>query len=289
MKTFLKYIYSAIPFKKYIFQLIRPLRIPKGIYQHLYFKGVLQVKLNDQKFLIEHYGFDLENDLFWAGLTEGREKVSMQQWIKLCENAEVILDVGANTGIYSLVAKAIKSKAKVYGFEPVNRVFKKFQQNCELNHYDIHCCNYALSNQDGQAIIFDQPTEHIYSVSVNKNMAEETTEVIKTNILTKKLATFIKENGLKNIDLIKIDVETHEPEVLEGMEEYLQLFQPTMLIEILNDEIGQRVEALIKNIDYLYFNIDEIHPPILVENIHKSDCFNYLICKKEIAQKLNLI
>jgi FkbM family methyltransferase len=288
MKNFLKSIYNLIPFKKQLFLLLRPFSIPKSIYQHLYFKAVFKVKFKDRQFLIEHFGYQIENELFWSGLTNGWEKISMRLWIELCSDSKTIIDVGANTGIYSLVAKAANPDSKVYGFEPVKRVFEKYQKNCDLNHFDVKCLDYALSNFDGEAVIYDSPSEHVYSVTVNKNTAPHV-EKIETKIQTKKLSTFIKEFNIKNIDLIKIDVETHEPEVLEGMEEYLKAFQPTLLIEILNDEIGERVQEIIRDIDYLYFNIDEVNIPKRVDKIIKSDYYNYLICKKEVAVKLNLL
>jgi tRNA1(Val) A37 N6-methylase TrmN6 len=39
-------------------------------------------------------------------------------WIKLCRQSETILDVGANTGVYALVAGAVNKKAKIFAFEP---------------------------------------------------------------------------------------------------------------------------------------------------------------------------
>lgn len=289
MKNILKFIYHIIPFKKYIFMLIRPFNLPEPVYKHLHFKNIFRVKFDTYHFLITHYGYQIENEIFWKGLTGGWEKISMQLWIELCKDSNVILDIGANTGIYSLAAKAVNHKAFVAGFEPVGRVYKKFKKNCELNNFDIKCCDYAISNNDGTAVIYDTPTEHVLSVTVNKNMSPIGVDTIETKINTKKLSTFIKEFSLKNIDLIKIDVETHEAEVLEGMEEFLVAFQPTLLIEILNDEVGEKVQTLIKDIDYLFFNIDEVGKPKRVDKISKSDYFNYLICKKEIAQKLNLI
>ena len=288
MKNFIKSIYSLLPLKKEIFSVLKILNLHQKFYQHLHFKGIFKVKFNTHQFLIEHYGYQIENELFWAGLTNGWEKISMQLWIKLCEDSTVILDIGANTGVYSLVAKAINQKSTLYGFEPVKRICEKFEKNCKLNEFDVNCFEYAISNYDGEAIIYDMPSEHVYSVTVNKNTAPST-KTIETKIKTKKLSTFIKEFNLAKIDLIKIDVETHEPEVLDGMEEFLTLFQPTLLIEILNDEIGQKVQSIIKNIDYLYFNIDEINIPKRVYQIKKSDYYNYLICKEDIAKKLNLI
>lgn len=289
MRNLFKIIYNILPFKKYLFLLIRPLKISESLYRHLHFKGIFTVKFNNYKFKIRHYGYQIENEIFWAGLTEGWEKISMRLWVELCKDSKIIFDIGANTGIYSLVAKSINPTSEIYGFEPVKRVYEKYGKNCELNQFQINCYNYAISNYDGEAVIYDTYSEHVLSVTVNKNLADKSVNTIETKINTKKLLTFIIENKINNIDLIKIDVETHEPEVLEGMAEYLSVFKPTLLIEILNDEIGERVQAVIKNIEYLYFNIDEINLPKKVDNILKSDYYNYLICTKSIAQKLNLI
>jgi FkbM family methyltransferase len=284
----LKFIYDFLPFKKNIFYLLRLFKLPYNIIKHLHFKGVFKVKVESRDFLIMHYGYQIENELFWYGLLNGWEKISMKIWIDLCKDSQVIFDIGANTGVYSLVAKTLSPKSQVYGFEPVERVFQKFKYNNELNKFDVFCCDFAISNQDGEAIIYEVPSEHVYSVTVNKNTTQNV-NATSTKIKTKKLSTFIKEQKIEKVDLIKIDVETHEPEVLEGMEAYLHEYKPTLLIEILNDDVGRKVQDLLKGIDYLFFNIDEIGPPKMVTKIVKSDYYNYLICRKEIAQKLNLL
>lgn len=89
--------------------------------------------------------------------------------------------------------------------------------------------------------------------------------------------------------MIKIDVETHEAEVLEGFSEYISLFKPNMLIEILTDEVASKVEALVKGLAYLYFNIDENGGIRQVTELKKSDYYNYLFCNEEMAKKLKLI
>lgn len=288
MKNSLKKIIHVIPFKKQLFSCLRILHLPESIFRHLHFKGVIDVHFDKYQFKINHYGYQLENELFWRGLTNGWEKISMQLWIELSKKSTVVLDIGANTGIYSLVSKSINKKAEVFAFEPVHRVYNKLNANNELNQFDIKTFEIALSNNDGDAIIYDSPTEHVYSVAVNKNIAE-IENAIETKISTKKLSSFIKEQNITHIDLIKLDVETHEPEVLEGMGEYLQMYKPTWLIEILNDEVGKKVQELIKDVDYLYFNIDEIGKPIQVTEIKKSNFYNYLICSPDIAKQLKLI
>ncbi|HXG85364.1 MAG TPA: FkbM family methyltransferase [Pyrinomonadaceae bacterium] len=292
MKQIAKLIYKWIPFKQQFFSLVRIFAAPgESVYKHLHFKGTLVVPVDKtHSFRIEHYGFELENSLFWEGIENGWEKTSVSLWIKLVRQAEVIFDVGANTGIYSLIAKSLNPQARVYAFEPIERVFQKLEHNNHLNGYDITCFDYALSNTDGTATVYDTPTEHIYSVTVNENNSPEGTEVVPVEIKVIRLDSLITQMNIEKVDLIKLDVETHEAEVLEGLGGYLDKFIPTMLIEILNDEVGQKVEALVNGKDYLYFNIDEKSDSIRrVERITKSDYYNYLICNEKVAGKLGLL
>ena len=63
-----------------------------------------------------------------------------------------------------------------------------------------------------------------------------------------------------------------------------------MVIEILTDEIGQKVENLIKGKEYLFFNLDEKNSSVgLVDKITKSDFWNYLLCNEQLANELGLL
>lgn len=290
MKKILKKLYNLLPFKRELFYVVRAVWKPKeSVFKHLKFKGVINVKVDDSKrFRINHYGYQVENEIFWKGLTNGWEKESIKLWIKLCEKATVIFDIGANTGIYSLIGKSVNPSSQVFAFEPVARVYDKLKANIELNKYDIVSSDVAISDKDGTAIFYDLPTEHVYSVTINKNLNAPGIQTIETKVQTLTLNTFIRQHQISRIDLMKIDVETHEPEVLAGFSDYLLQFKPSMLIEILNDEVGKRVSELVKGVGYLYFNIDEAGGIRQVDTISKSDYYNYLFCSKEVAVELNL-
>jgi FkbM family methyltransferase len=291
VKNILKYIYLVIPFKKYFFILLRMVWSPsEKVYQHFHFKGTINIPIDlDHSFKMMHYGYILENDVFWSGLTGGWEKISLSLWIKLSSRSNVIIDIGANTGIYSLISKCMNPKSNVYAFEPVDRVYEKLVFNNNLNNFNITTFQYAISNYTGTAEIFDTDTEHTYSVTVNKNrnIASEKVTSVKINTIT--LDDFISINNISHIDLIKIDVETHEPEVLEGYSKNIKKHKPTILIEVLNDEIGEKIESIVKPLNYLYFNIGESKGIRLVEKITQSDHFNYLLCSEETAIFLKLI
>jgi len=289
VKKILKLLYKILPWKQHLFSLVKRIyHPPHNIYKHLHFKGIFEVKVDNSKFLLKHYGYQIENAIFWEGI-ESWEKVSIRLWIEVCKRSNVILDVGANTGIYSLVAKTVNPNANVYAFEPVTRVFDKLMQNVELNHYPIKCYEVAVSNYNGKAVIYDQATEHILSVTVNKNIHGPSVKVIEREVQTITLDSFIKRNHITQVDVIKIDVETHEPEVLEGLKSHLSQFRPTLLIEVLNEEVGSRIESQLAGLGYLYFDIDEESKPRQVKSLTKSSYYNFIICTPEVATYLDLL
>ena len=62
-----------------------------------------------------------------------------------------------------------------------------------------------------------------------------------------------------------------------------------MLIEILNNSVAEIVFGHVKELGYLYFNIDEKGFVRQTDRIEKSDYYNYLLCRPEIAKKIGLI
>jgi len=291
MKRLLKTIYNLLPFKRELFSILKIIWKPEeSVYRHLHFKGVINVPIDKSRsFNIKHHGYQVENEIFWSGLTGGWEKESIKLWIKLCQSSNVIFDIGANTGVYSLIAQAINPDSQVFAFEPVKRVFRKLQENIVLNNFNIKPIEKAVSNFDGTAILYDTDSEHTYSVTVGKNLLSNETKVVETKIETVTLNSFIKSNSIRKVDLIKVDVETHEPQVMEGFLNYISEFCPTILIEILNDEVGQKVYQSVKDLGYLYFNIDEMGSIRQMDNITRSDYYNYLLCMPSVALGLGLL
>lgn len=283
-----------MPLKKEMFSVVKTVWTPSpDIYRHLHFKGSFKVKVDEtHSFLINHYGFQIENKIFWEGLDAGWEKTSIRLWKKLVTRADVIFDIGANTGLYALIAKSLNTSSKVFAFDPVQRVYERLLENIKLNNYEVDCFQLATSNNDGDAIVYDLPTEHILSVTVNENhhLPDFAAEAFPINIKTIRLDTFIGQQNLERIDLMKIDVERHEFEVLDGMGCYLEKFRPNMLIEILSNEIGKKVESLVSKKGYLYFRIDDEDgmvtktEKILIE----KDC-NFLLCDEVTANELGLM
>jgi FkbM family methyltransferase len=283
MRKLIKDLYELILFKKYLFLLLRKFKPSPSIYQHLHFKDWINVNIGKSFFKIYHYGYQIENDLFWSGINGNWEKQSLSLWAELCKHSEVILDIGANTGVYSLVAGSVNSKAKVFAFEPSREVSIKLCKNVDANPFNIQVVKKALSNKKGAASFYDK-SGHNYTGSLNENSGSNT---IAYEVETETLDNFIEEYGL-TVDLIKIDVEKHEPEVLEGFKKYISVQQPTILIEILEEEMARKIQPILKDIPYLYFNLNEDGHIKKVSTLTKSDDYNFLICREEIAKNIGL-
>jgi len=241
---------------------------------------------------MQHFGYQLENQVFWRGIY-GWEPDSTALWGRLCKKSSVIIDAGANTGLYSLIAKTVNPNSSVYAFEPVKRVFDKLEKNTLLNKFSIKCINKALSNKNGSNTIYDSDEEHTYSVTVGLDRSNEK-DLHLVEIQTIKLDTFLLQNNIKNVDLVKIDVETHEPEMIEGFMENIKKYKPTIVIEIIRDYVATSVQEQLSGLGYLYFHIcdeDDFSYNYKQYNslINENVFGNYLICSKKTAVELGLM
>lgn len=277
MKKILKSVYNKLPLKKQLFQVVRSVwSPPKSVYQHLYFTSDFDVEVDKNKsFKINSDGSNITNEIFWKGIYDGWEGMTMQIWKILSARSKVILDVGANGGIYALVSKTVNPNAEIHAFEPSELWFKRLEENCQLNNFDIHCHKLGISNMDGEV--------HLKGVW----------DKVNSVFPVAKLDTFIEKHNIQQIDLMKIDVELHEPYVMEGFKKYIGKYKPTMIIEILRDEIGEQLESVIdfKALGYLYFNLDDKLGVLQKDKLTRSPnrCWNYLVCNSETAKSLNLI
>ncbi|MGD1847854.1 MAG: FkbM family methyltransferase [Salibacteraceae bacterium] len=294
VKAALKKGYQLLPFKKNVFDVLKAVYVPsKDVTKHLHFQGDFKVKVKPgAAFKMQSMGYQIENELYWHGLYDGWERYSQKLWAQLCEKAEIIVDIGANNGLYSLVARTVNSECTIYAAEPLEFILKNFEYNLGINHMDdIHVLRLAFSDYNGEGVVYlPKDAEYIRSAAVNTNLLNrEAARIDKVTIQTQTLESFIEQTGIEKIDLIKVDVESHEPAVLKGMGPYLERFKPAILAEVSYDGVGEKLNAILDGMGYLYFNIDENKGVRLEEKLSYSDSDNYLICTEEQARSIQLL
>lgn len=291
LKSAIKAAWHAAPFQVPLVKALRRLGpVPERLYRHMHFQGEFDVDVAPgARFRIRSYATWVENDLFWAGYAGNWERTSLDIWRRLCPGAETVLDVGANTGVYSLAAAALNPQARVIAFEPVPRVFERLKANVALNGSRVVVENIAVSDRDGVATLHDTDNEHEYSASLDHGMLGARYSR-SYEVPTATLDNYCAAQGIGRVDLVKIDVERHEPSVFRGFQRRLAENRPTVLVEILDAEIGRAVTEQIAGLGYCIFGLPETgggKAVFAVETLGQS-ARNYLLCQPETARRLGL-
>src|ERR1700720_4582731 len=95
----------------------------------------------------------LQRQFYFFG-TYFLEEDILSCWEAMAKGASVVLDVGANAGIYSLAALAIQPDASVYAFEPTPEIAARLRATAKLNGLDnLYIHEVAVLSMDGQATL----------------------------------------------------------------------------------------------------------------------------------------
>jgi hypothetical protein len=71
---------------------------------------------------------------------------------------------------------------------------------------------------------------------------------------------FVDKRGMTDVDLVKIDTETTEGEVVQGMVRTLQKNEPIIFCEILQHQTGSAIEWILEDFHYRYFLLTDKGP-----------------------------
>lgn len=151
----------------------------------------------------------------------------------------VFLDVGANTGYYSLLA-ALAGAAQVRAFEPIPFIADLFARN--VGHTfaggdaPIELFRQAVADRAGQAEIYMPDQGHGLietSASLNAGFRARHSDVFSVHLTT--LDQHLQEQPLPagHRLVIKIDVESCEEQVLAGARDTIANHRPLIVLEIL--------------------------------------------------------
>jgi FkbM family methyltransferase len=139
----------------------------------------------------------------------------------LVGDGDVFFDVGANWGCFALFV-AVRSgfAGKIHAFEPLARTFADLESLVRQAGFEqtIRCHHVALSDAAGEAPLA-RPL-HGALTGLEAGGARETVTLCRLDDL-----------GLPPPDVIKIDVEGHEPQMLAGAFATLEAQRPMIVFE----------------------------------------------------------
>jgi FkbM family methyltransferase len=244
-----QYINPVLLWVNQLLSIFTTFRLPPSGVIHLKIDSVRKIKMATNQ---TSYVTKL---LYWNGVDSFEYTLVFK---KLIMNCHVFIDIGANSGYYSLLACGLNEKISVHSFEPATGPHFFLKKNVAINGFknQIDVQAIALSEERNE-VLFYEVTNHKYSYlkynlggvgSLESDMAKTARRVE-----TISLDQFVEDNEIKNIDLIKLDTEGTEHFILKGSMKSLRKFQPIIICELLFHKIEHELEDIFRKENYLFF------------------------------------
>jgi FkbM family methyltransferase len=185
----------------------------------------------------------------------------------------LLLDIGANIGVYAVHLAGIASLKRIIAFEPAPETFRLLERNVALQHdRRLEAVNLALSDQTGRAAfgVFDALAGNNAIRDTAIGGAEPKATI---NVPTAPLDECVAADG--ETFLAKIDVEGHEVRVIAGATRFLrantgvlqvEAFQTVSELEVLLGDLGYNRLFRMKD-DYYYSNLPDPEYRAPIQNL----------------------
>jgi FkbM family methyltransferase len=176
-------------------------------------------------------------------------------------NVAEVFDVGANVGIFSILAAALTT-ARVTGFEPTPDVAETFRTVARANGVGCTVEELALGATSGVATLYlSAKTDSSNSLRAGFRRPRGTVEVA-----VERLDDYVTRIG-RPPGVIKVDTETTEPDVFRGGLETLRTARPWVVCEVLARTTESALMTILRPLGYHFHPLDEGHLPVETDEI----------------------
>jgi len=165
--------------------------------------------------------------LMWAGAYE-RELVDLFK--RVLKPGMTVLDVGANIGYFSVLAAGLVGKSgQVHSFEPAPTCFTQLSRNLAAFPW-AHVYPAAVGDAPGTACFH-------FSDKANETgwgslLSGEDAPARETTVPVVRLDDWAREQAVRRVDFIKMDIEGGEFRALQGAAELLSRYRPLLVAEL---------------------------------------------------------
>lgn len=187
---------------------------------------------------------------FW-----GYEGETVSVFLALVKQARTVVDIGANTGLFALMAAKAAPNCRVWAFEPVPFIFDMLQKNIDLNEIsNLEALACAVSDFVGESTFYITRT----SVGIptdSSSCAGFRSDVKELRLPTITLDEHVKRRAIGRLDLLKIDAEAAEEKVIRGGLGTIQRDQPFIICEVLENVDHRYLQETLSGLGYRFFHI----------------------------------
>lgn len=197
------------------------------------------IAFNARPVSIERYGRTLRwvpDELTSQAHLYGTYEPAMREAFEtLIEPGFVVYDVGGHAGYHALTCALVTGRrGQVIAFEPRQENWKSIARQLEANpDLPVRLLPVALSDRDGIAMFDDSAGSSEGRICANG----------RTRVETRSIDSLVTSGEIPPPDLIKIDVEGHEPEVLAGAQAVISAHQPIVIADYNAGDTAQAMRA----------------------------------------------
>jgi FkbM family methyltransferase len=204
------------------------------------------------------------------------ENLYIRNGIRLERNS-VVVDIGANIGLFSLFLKERCPTATIYAFEPIPDAYRCLVENCRQFQTGVRTENVAISDREGSAKFSYYPGYSVISglhanrakdskvietgmrnggdravprETIRQTVASRFKNVERFDVQTKTISGVIRQYQLETIQLMKIDAERSEVHILNGIDSKDWPKIEQMVLEVHSHEDRLFIERLLLSKGY---------------------------------------
>ena len=145
----------------------------------------------------------------------GGEQETLLRFLSALQAGDVVYDVGASVGLFSVAAARLVGQGAVYSFEPDPSTRARLEENVRLNHLEnVHLVTWAVSDREGELTLFTDGAAGFAPSMVRQDRPGAPKG--ETVVLTRSLDTALASGELRLPDVLKIDIEGAEALCLRG-------------------------------------------------------------------------
>jgi FkbM family methyltransferase len=244
----------------------------KGLFTY---SSVFKVELNSY--------FPIEREM----MSGTYEQEITRTLIRLLNQGDCVIDIGANVGALSLLAsKLVGSSGKVISIEPGQLTHDRFRLTIERNSIkNIHLLKIGISDEPGILTWNMDPSNPGNACLLDTSDGE------KIDVHT--LDSVVSELLLSSVKLIKIDVEGMELKCLTGGLKTITEFKPIVIFETLEAFVDTNGYGHIDSLEKFFldrgYNIFEVDTRGIRQANGRSKTSNTIAIHESDATSLNKI
>lgn len=195
---------------------------------------------------------------FYCG-QDSYSATSTYLWGQLAKMAAGVVDIGAYTGLYSLLAARVAPRAQVMAFEPLPHIGERLLDNASLNSLtNITLHALAVRNFNG-SIELPLGVPVVQTQLADLGIPDEPPAPPDQIVAPMRSLDALDRDGKlpRKINLISIDTGGEEYSVLDGGRERIARDRPVIFCDLTGDDAVIRIAAFAANLRYKMHYIHE--------------------------------